>query len=54
MPCISKLKNKKGVGWPYVVALIIGLLVILALLYIIFRGKLELSSIAEAIKNMFS
>ena len=53
MSRIDKL-NKKAMGWPYVVGLIIGLILLLALLFIIFKGKNELFSISDIIGNMFS
>jgi len=49
----SKL-DKKGVGWPYVVALIIGILVLIVLFFIMFKGKNWLAGTAGFLEAIFS
>ncbi len=52
MSCFNKL-NKKAIGWPYVVGLIIGLVVLIFLLFIMFKGKNALLSLAKALGEIF-
>ena len=46
------MKNKKGVGWQYILGLIIALLVFGIILYIIFKGKGVALGWADWIRNM--
>ncbi|MBS3135414.1 hypothetical protein J4401_00460 [Candidatus Woesearchaeota archaeon] len=46
--------NKKGMAWGYIVGLILSLVVLLILLYIAFRSKGQIFSLADFIRGIFT
>ena len=46
--------KKADVGWPYVVALIVGLLLLLALIFIAAKSNFKMGNMIESLKDFLT
>ena len=48
------MNRKASIGWPYVVAIIIGLLVLLALIFIAMKSNFKMGSMISGLKDFIT